>query len=176
VFILAYYDIVSEGCDFSEDFQKRLGFSKVFSAGKDIGIYDADKKAGDCDGCIAYGSNASNMIHMVRSGAKAIMLKDFKIEKKLLEIAIENGCVLLVPFNGIISSYGFERSRNLFKASKFLSYATKKDAKISFISMASSKMGMCSYMQLVELAKMLGASEEEARDGISKTTKSVFDG
>lgn len=153
----------------------RLGFSKVFSAGKDIGMHDADKKAGDCDGCIAYGSNASNMIHMVRSGANAIMLNDFKIEKKLLEIAIENECILLIPFNSIISSYGFERSRNLFKASKLLTYATKKGAKISFISMASSKLGMCSYMQLVELAKMLGASEKEAREGIGKITKSVFD-
>ncbi len=172
---MPYYDIVYEGCDFSNDFQERLGFSKIFSIGKDIELYDSDKKAGDCDGCIAYGSNASNMIHMARSGAKAIMMKDFKIEKKLLEIAIENGCILLVPVNSIVSSYGFERSRNLFKASKFLRYVKKKGAKISFISMASSKTGMCSYMQLVELAKMLGASEEEARAGISKTTKSVFD-
>lgn len=171
---MPYYDIVSEGCDFSADLQRRLGFSKIFSIGRDITLYDADKKAGNCEGCIAYGSNASNMIHMARSGAKAIMIKDFKIEKKLLEIAIDNGCTLLVPFNTIISAYGFERSRNLFKASRFLSYARKNDAKISFISMASSKIWMCSYMQLVELAKMIGASEGEARIGVGETTKAVF--
>lgn len=165
---MKYYDLVANSCEFSNDIVKKLGFERILRAGIDIKFMDVDtEKGAPCGNCIAYGTNKKRLAAFASSGARGIAIKDMRGDGKLLNIMGENDCILCVPTNIFTSSTGIERSKLLYRAEILLNVARKKHIKVSFISAAESKLHMCSYIQLIEIAKLVGAEERFARNSIS---------
>ncbi len=167
-----FYDIVSATCTFDDAFAKRLGFKKVFIINKDIPAagHGGENKKG-LHGSIAFGKEASQLMSLVKNGASAVAITDSYIDKKLLETMADNKCVLCMPMSIITSSYGIERSRNVYRMSKLFAYARKKGIEVCFVSMAKTPEHMNSYMQLMELAKLVGADEKYAKQEMGRIEK-----
>jgi len=172
---LPYYDIVFEGCNADEKTARKLGFEKIGVIPKDIMLLDLDrKKFGGEKRCIASGS-AGNLSSAVSSGVAAVYLKEPIIDKSLIAKMADNSTILCISLSEITSLYGLKRSRTMLKVGRLFLYAKKKDVPVSFITAARSDSLMCSHMQMVELAKLLGADEEYARVSIGETNKMLLE-
>jgi hypothetical protein len=167
-----FYDLASEGCDFDDTFAKRLGFKKVFTVNKDIKAVGHGSEANSTvNGTIAFGKDKAQLFSLVRHGARFVAITDSYIDKKLMQAIKENKCILCMPMSIITASYGTERSRNTYRMKKLFEHARKMGIEVAFVSMAKTKEFMNSYMQLIELAKLIGADERYARYSISEINK-----
>jgi hypothetical protein len=57
--------------------------------------------------------------------------------------------------------------------SKLFEYAKKSKIDVMFVTLARSNAFLCSCMQLVEIAKLIGAEEEYAKRSISSANSVV---
>ena len=166
---MEFNDIVYSSCDAGKDFAERLGFKRVLVLGKDIQVRDLDKsKDTNATGLIVIGSNKQRLEGAVKSGALAIEITDYRIDRKLMQTMREREVKLLISFRALKKLEGNGRQRALYMMSKLLRTAVKMRIGVRFASMADAKAHMFSSMQLIELAKLIGADESAARAGISK--------
>lgn len=169
-----FYDIVSQDCKVDDSFAKKLGFKKVFVLNKDIkAVGHGNEKEDDIYDSIAFGKAKEQLMSLVKRGAPAVAITDSYIDKKLMDTIADNKCMLVMPMSIITSSYGVERSRNIYRMSKLYDYARRKKIEVVFASMAKTPQYMNSYSQLIELAKLIGADEQYARSSMNKLTKSI---
>ncbi len=172
--LLDFYDIVSETCTFDENLAKRLGFKKIFTLNKEIrALGHGHENIKDTENSIAFGKDKNQLLSLVKHGVTAVAINDSYIDKKLMETIKNEKCILCMPMSVITASYGIERSRNIYKMGKLFTYARKKGIEICFASIAGGPSGLNSYMQLIELAKLIGADEKYARHSLSEITKSI---
>lgn len=146
--------------EFREGLEKILGFENIFITGKDINISSNKSRIGL--------SSDKNIIRIVRSGCSMVIFDNYRIEGKLIAEMKANESTAYIPLYKITESYKLYRSREIYKASKLLKYLNRKRIDIGFVTFAESVEGMCSYIQMVELAKLIGADEKMAKMGISK--------
>ena len=102
-----------------------------------------------------------------------MIIADSRIDRKLLATMKDKGVTLCIPFNRILESQGLRRSSSMYMASRLAKYAIKKDIRVSFVSLAGSEETLCSPVQLIELAKLLGVKEEQAREAVSKNNEAL---
>ena len=172
---MEFYDIVSETCTFEPEFAERLGFSRIFTLGREI-LAAGSKGIGNREvPSIAFG-RGEQLFKLVKQGARAVSITDSYIDRRLLVSIKENGCVLCMAMSTITASYGVERSRNIYKMSKLFKAARKLGIDVAFVSMAKDTNYMNSYIQLLELARLIGADEQYARQSISKITAAIGEG
>jgi RNase P/RNase MRP subunit p30 len=119
------------------------------------------------------GKISINLIKASRRFAKGIIPLEMEVDKRVIESIKENDSMLLIPLNHILTTYGMVRVRNIKMTSRTLEYALKRRINIGFITLASSEGQLVSYMQLIELAKLIGAPENIARSGISEINKHI---
>jgi hypothetical protein len=171
---LEYYDIVSETCDPSDNLAERLGFRKIFSINKDIPAMGAGFKQGKETGeGIAFGRDVTQLITFVKNGVKAVSITGSFIDEKLMEAIAANGTILCLPMSQITASHGQERSKNVFRMRRLFKKAMKMKIPISFASMAKTPKFMNSYMQLIELAKLIGADDKYARYSLGEINRRI---
>ncbi|MCL4373484.1 MAG: hypothetical protein M1360_01950 [Candidatus Marsarchaeota archaeon] len=162
-----YYDIVMDSCSFPSGFEHELGFKRVFVSGRDFEPANADKGE-DAKGRLAIGHSSKNLLHAARRFAVAVVPMNLGLDRAFIETLRENSTILIIPLSMTYgASSDFALSTNMHLASKMLAYANKRKVRVGFATMARSFEHMESYMQLIELAKLIGASEDEARQGIS---------
>ncbi len=158
------YDLVR--AEFEADMEKKLGFTNIFIAGKDIEISSVKSKIGL--------SSDKNVIQIVRSAGIGVIFTDYRINGKLIAEMRANDLSAYIPLYKITASYKLYRSREIYRATKLLKYLKRKKINVGFITFAESAENMCSYMQLLELAELIGADEITARSGISKINRMLI--
>lgn len=159
---MKYYDVVLEGCDFDEGFAKRLGFERVLRLGAGAkGLFIGKEKAA--------------LTRAVQHGS-AIAITDFSLDREVMAKAKDNDAILCVPFAPIARARGLEQARLMHRASELIKYAYRKRIEVSFASLADSRLLMDSRMQLVEMARMIGATEEQARRGVGEANRRIIEG
>lgn len=172
---MKYYDIAFGGFDIDDGFAKRLGFERIFRLGTDVPYVDVDSKAASGGGgstFIAYGKDKARLLKEARNGA-VLSIADFFIDRRLMAIIKDLGTKLVVPISDILEASYIERSKRIYRASHFVGSAMKSGMDVHFASMARSPLYLNSHVQLIELAKVLGVSEEHARRSMS-TLKDIF--
>ncbi len=158
------FDLVKT--EFKKGLEKVLGFDKIFISEKDIDISSNKSKIGL--------SSDKNIIRIVRSGGIGVIFDNYRIEGKLIAEMKANDSVAYIPLYKITESYRLYRSREIYKASKLIKYLKRKRISIGFITFTESVEGMCSYMQIMELAKLIGADEDMAKKGISEINEKLI--
>jgi K+ transporter len=166
-----FYDLVSETCVFDDAFASRLGFKKVFRLNSDIKAAGHGSENSNVSNQIAFGRQTSQLLPLVRHGARFVAITDSYIDKQLMQSIKDNGCILCMPMSIITASYGPERSRNTYRMKRLFEHARKMGIEVGFVSMAKTKEYMNSYMQLIELAKLIGADERYARYSLGEINK-----
>jgi RNase P/RNase MRP subunit p30 len=101
------------------------------------------------------------------------MISDSRIDRKLLATMKDKGVPLCIGFNRILESQGLRKSSSIYMTSKLANYAIKRGIRVAFVSLASSEEMLCSPVQLIELAKLLGVKEDYARESVSKINEEL---
>ncbi len=168
-----FYDIASESCSFDEKLAERLGLKKIFVLNRDVRAVGNESQNRNIEGGIAFGRDPNQLLNLVKHGAAAVAITDSHVDKKLMAEIKERNCTIIMPMSAITASYGLQRSHNIYKMAKLFAFARKKGIEVAFTSMAKTPMYLNSYIQLIELAKLVGADDAYARYSLSKVTKSI---
>ncbi len=173
------YDIVLDSCETDSGFAGMIGFKQLGVVGRGIGMIDADRLH-NIDSVqkrsIAFGSDAGKLSALVRKGVAAVHVSEFRIDRKLIEDIAANDCVLCISTKEITNTYGAKRARMLYKASRLFRLAKKRKIRVAFATMASSLNEMLSKIQLIEIAKLIGADEQYARYSIGEINGYLVNG
>ena len=171
---MRYYDIVFDSCNVDEKVERKLGFDKIGVIPRDIEMIDVDRKKPERNcRCIAYGS-FGNLLGSVNMGVAALRLQEPTIDKRLIAAMAENGTALCIPISDITSLYGLKRSRTLYKIGKLFAYVKKAGVDVSLITGARSDSMLCSYMQIIEVARLFGADEADTRRSLSEVNRGLL--
>ncbi len=168
---LEFFDIAHAGV--ADDAAcKALGFGRILAMEKDISV---SRLASDkIEDSIFIGRGDALQIAAKRR-PKAICITDFRIDRSLIAAMRDREIALCIGFNDIISSVGLRRQAMLYMSSRLFDYARKKDVEVAFASMANSKVMLLSYVQLIELAKLIGADDAYARRSLSMVTPGLIE-
>lgn len=171
--ILDYYDVAFESCNITKSLENRLGYARIYIAGKDVKVLDGKFKGNEIEDSIIFNSSNVNILSVIGMHPKAIVFPDSRINKKAMEQMREKDILLCLPMSLITSASGMSRSKSLYMMSKLFDHARSIKLDVAFVTLAKSNSDLCSYMQTLELAKLIGADEAYARKSLSEINKSL---
>ncbi len=148
---------------------KKLGFKRI--AVVDVGVRFTTPGSKNIAGSICTGPSGEALNAAAKQQPRAIIISDARIDRKLLATMKDKGVMLCIPFSKILESSGLRRSSSIYMTSRLANYAIKKEIKVAFVSLAGSEEMLCSPVQLIELAKLLGVKEEYVRESVSQTNE-----
>ena len=172
---MGYYDIALQSCSVGSGIESSLGFKRIFLAGKDVALLGARKK-GDFPNAIVSGTDKKLLTEASRGGARALIIEDMRIDRSLIDTMLKRGTVLCMPMSAITSREGMERSKAIFLMSGLFGYAKGRGVHVGFVSLAACGAELCSSMQLIEFARLMGAEEQYARYSISTVNEEIANG
>ena len=146
---------------------RQLGFKRIAVLGTEVRITAPGSKG--IEGSICAGPSGEALNAAAKQQPRAIILGDSRIDRKLLATMKDRDVMLCIPFNRILESTGLRRTSSIYMAGKLANYAIKLGIRVAFVSMAGSEEMLCSPVQLIELAKLLGVREEYARNAVVVT-------
>lgn len=170
-----YYDIVFDTCMVDDGLSARLGFSRIGIIPRDIGFADLGAKGLGGDKRVIAGGPGGKLISAANAGVAGIYIGNAEIDRKLLASMADNGVALCIALSDMMEPHGLKRSHLMFRMGKLFAHARKEGVDVAFVTLARSRSSMCSYMQMVELAKLIGADEDYARRSISETNKRLME-
>ncbi|MGD0729118.1 MAG: hypothetical protein ABR981_03515 [Candidatus Micrarchaeaceae archaeon] len=137
-------------------------------------ITNAKSRREEIEDSIFINGIGTDFFQMLSANPKAIVFSDLRINKKAIEQMRDKEIILCIQTSNISNSADLQRSKILYMTSKLFDYARSMKLDISFASFARREHELCSYMQMLELAKLIGANEEYARRSISEVNKSLM--
>ncbi len=165
---MPYYDIVFDSCNIDDALSAKLGFSRIGMIPNDIGFADLSKRGASGEKNLIASGPVGNLIGAAGSGVSAIYIPDYQIDKKLIATMADNEAILCVSLSDVMEPYGLKRSQLIFRIGKLFAYAKKEGVDVAFLTLAKARSRMCSYMQIIELAKLIGADEDYARRSVGE--------
>ena len=173
---LPYYDAIFDTCEVSDALVGRLGFKRMIVLGRDLPVIRTDARGlGGEKRALAVGRDSARLAAAVKGGVASACLEEPIMDKELLAAMADNDCILCVPMSGIMSAFGLRRARLMYRTGRLISKAEKMGVPVGIVTMAPSNALMCSYMQMVELARLMGVEEGFARESISVTNRRLVE-
>ncbi len=166
-----FYDIAHRGA-VENRINEALGFKRIIEIGSDINA--SYSPADSIEGSIFIGKGEA-LRYAAKRQPKAICITDSRIDRSLIATMRDKDIVLCFGFNDLIQSTGLRRQAMLYMSGRLFAHAKRKGINITFASLARQKNMLLSYMQLIELAKLIGASEDHVRESIGKTTPGLIE-
>lgn len=136
-------------------------------------VLDGTYRNNEVENSIVFNNGRTNLFSILSLSPKAVVFPDSRINKKAMEQMNDRGILLCLPMSMLTGSSGINRSKTMYMMSKLLDHALSIKLEVSFVTLARSSSNLCSYLQLIELAKLIGANEEYARKSISETNKTL---
>lgn len=160
---MAYYDLVK-----MEAVERKtasiLGYKKIFLK-NEIPIVNGPESNGKC--IVMNGEPGMLSRALRRSNVIGIIIRDNELIRQAVEEAAENGKLLVFPIRDITCTDTRTRMRNLYRMRGLMAFATHSKAKISLVTLAEDESELLSTIQMLEIAKFLGAKEDHAREMLS---------
>lgn len=151
---------------------KQLGFKKIIMAESDVKLSLPGSKGIEGSICVGVAGEALNAA--AKQSPKAVIISDSRIDRKLLDTLKAKNVILCVSLDKILGSAGLRRSSSIYLTSKLVQYAIKRGIRTTFVTFAGTEEMLCSPVQLIEIAKLLGADENYARKAIGETTAELM--
>ncbi len=146
-----------ESCNINDKIEKKLGFKKIYQV-----VINSNSK-------IVYQTNPKLIKLIKTKQINAVVSTDYNIDKNLFELISKNKIIVCIKIPN--TSQKFDLSRNLYKISKLFSYLNKNKIFATFITLSHSNQYLCSYIQLIEFAKFIGADEQYAKFCLNNINK-----
>ena len=144
-----------------------LGFKKLLAVDVDI---KAARDPAKSSGCIYIGPG-EGIERASKAGALAVAPEDYRLEPKAAAQMRDRGTILGISTYPIMSANGIKRSKRIHFAERMFALGEKKGIDVAFITIARSELYLCSAMQLIGLAGLIGADEEQARESVAMVNK-----
>ncbi len=141
----------------------RLGFEEIL-------VFDESMRESSRVGM----ASDAGILQKVRSGGIGVISDDYSIDGKLMAEMKENGTALYLALGRITNTYGLRRSRGIYLARRAFRYARQRRIDVGFITFAETAGQMCSAIQMIELAKLIGADEDIARAGLEEVNSRLL--
>ncbi len=152
------YDLVRTEVNLS--LSKRLGFTEIISAVK--------AHLGAPESKVMMATEPTSL-RRIREGIIGLISTDYKIGGQMLAEISDNETAVFIAVSPIISGYGIQRSRQIFRAAALFNQSEKKDIQVGFVSFAGTSAELCSRIQLLQLAKLISEDDSYAKRSISET-------
>jgi hypothetical protein len=173
---LDFYDIAYPGALSPGGAQATLGFKRIFAIGREIRLVDTDEAGrGSPAGALCMGRAGEALCAAAKASPRAICIRDYRIDRKLVETMRERELTLCIGLDRLMAGHGLARSRAIYMASKLLRYAMGRRLRIAFATLAGSEELLASPMQIIEVARLLGADERTARAGAGEAIRAIFE-
>ena len=141
---IAYFDV-------DKGLTKLLGYKKIYRIGKDVTL----NEEGD------YIIADAQMLHRFKL-SNIIGVRVSKVDKASFQKIKENDKLLIIDISNLLSSEDFIREYNTAK--NILRNAIKIGLRVSLASFAKDEAHLVSALQMLEIAKFLGADEDKAKE------------
>lgn len=164
--IMSYFDVTSLSNPIDESLAKRLGFKRIFNNGIDVEVtLSIPKKA---QNPILLSSSSQSAINqcLQNENVTGIINTGDEIGAKSIEKLVQKE--KLIVFDAYSMTGSSERLASINKAKKAFRYVSKMHADLAIASFAPSNDYLLSYMQLFEIAKLIGASDAQAKLMLSR--------
>ena len=147
-----YFDMAM--FDVDENLQKRLGYSRIYSSGKDFIIQETPKHSSAR--IIIRTRDQNNLIRFMKDGAVCgIIFENFELSKKTIEQAALSRKTIFIPISPLLWHSVWDRQREMQKIKKIVIAAHKLKAKVAIATFAENKESLLSREQLSEISKMI---------------------
>lgn len=162
---MAYFDIVHEGVA-DEPLMSRLGYSRAYAIGSDVAFME--KLSGNVSHAILQGKNPGAFMRSLHAQAvSAFCFEDFEAMNKVLAAASEAGKPVLIPVSWLFISSPRLQVRAISRARRLVSVASEYKAKTILATLASKKSHLVSSVQMLNIGRFLGMSDEAAKRAMS---------
>ncbi len=159
-------------CDYIRDanaadfkLAKSLGFKKILTPADGISIITCPQTIGAHKTKVILEGNCGYIMkHINDRRVVGIIIDDFEADKNLIEHARHKDKILLINAGKITNSSDNYRARNLIRARELVKNALHYKIKIALTSTARNANEVLSAQQLIEIAKVLGASELQGKN------------
>ena len=141
---IAYFDV-------DKGLTKLLGYKKIYRIGKDVTL----NEEGD------YIIADAHVLHRFKL-SNIIGIRTSKVDKALFQKIKESDKLLIIDISNLLSSGDFIREYNTAK--NILKNAIKIGLRVSLASFAKDEAHLVSALQMLEIAKFLGAGEDKAKE------------
>jgi RNase P/RNase MRP subunit p30 len=141
-----------------------LGYKKILS-GKELPVVENLSLSSQC--VVRSGETGMLGRAVRRSNVAGIIIKDNELLRLAVEETVENEKLLFLPLHEILCSDTRSRMRNIYRMRGLMAFATRSRAKISLVTLAEGEPCILSTMQMLEIAKFLGANESNSKKMIS---------
>lgn len=160
---MRYYDIVAmEGV--GEGLSRSLGFERVFSA-KDIRVID--RPSGNSAYLLRSSEPGSIFRALGDRNCLGVIFKDNVPVKKTLEKVASSEKPVVIPITELTCASGASFMRNTYRLRSVLEACEKAGVDAAIVSLASSDSDVLSALQMLELARFIGAGDAKAKAMVS---------
>lgn len=149
---MIYFDIAR--FDVSDGICKRLGYKKIYRAGKDVVISGGVEKAPVP--LIVVSKDPGVLIGAVRdNNVVGIIFEENELTKKVVEKAAEMKKVVFLAVGQLMRIPPKERGFRVSRMRKIILASHKMGARVALVSLADSETMLLSTMQMMEVARLL---------------------
>lgn len=149
---MKYYDIIA--FDAEKKLQQRLGFTKMYTVGKDVMIHATPKQSG-IPVIIKSKDQGAIIRYMKDPGVCGIIFEDNFLSRKTIEKAAEAKKTIFIPTAHLQWHSVSDRHAEIKKIKQILSAAHSLKAKAALVSLAENKESLLSRDQMAELSRMI---------------------
>ena len=161
---MRYRDYVRNSAILEDGLAKTLGFEKILSpADKIIVVSEPTSLNPKVQLAILEGRPGYLMKYINDKRVIGIMILGFESDRNLIEHAKHKEKLLVINARDLTACGEREKARNITRARELMKNALHAKVSIAVVSGAEREEDLLSTQQLLELAKMLGASEQQAK-------------
>jgi hypothetical protein len=158
-----HFDLLGKGMQMDGVEAARLGFRKVFSMCKDIGMLGAMPACATPSGrSIMCGGPAQVMKQIRDARVVGAIIAGSVIDRRLLQEMHSEGKTLIFAVGDVTLMQRGARFRELSRMRSLLMNATHYRVECAMVSLASAGEAVLSSAQLIEVAKAIGAGDTQA--------------
>lgn len=163
---MQYFDIVRNDV-VDQEMAKRLGYKRILAIGKDLDLLQnlggTPKRE-----AVVISKDPGTLIRATRENRiVGIMFEGNEIVAKAMMAAKDNEKTVILSIEGLNGGGTGLRLSTIYKLRKMLAELTKARVKVAIVTMADRKEMLLSSAQMVQVAKFLGANDQQARQMVS---------
>ncbi len=170
---MKYCDFVRDPLAMDSKLAKTLGFKELITP-KSVAIISEPARVGQGNQkIILEGKGHYLMKNLSDPRVIAIIISDLEIDRNMIEYARHNDKILIINAAQITTTSENYRSRAISRARELVRNALHYKIKIALCTTAKDPSEILSLQQMLEIAKLLGASEEDAKKMCSNMADAI---
>lgn len=165
---MRFFDLVLIRYDSLASLATRLGYQKIFEAGREIEIIEGPAGNTGLKKIVMSDDFEAITKALRQNDVIGMMPKSASISKKTLEAIKNADAVLFLPVAQVACEDAVLRTQRLVRMRGWVRSALMAKVTLALVSMADSRESIMSSAQMLEVADFLGISQERAKEALAR--------